>query len=159
MKLFTVPRTAIRVIFRTRGEHRPPHVHVMNREVPWEAKVRFSFVEDHDFEVLEIDPEANEPSASTVRDVLAAISAEIVLLRRRWWETFGTTCLEGKWVRELPRAEEQPQFEVLKGWHKGAMRAEVVVFDPASVVMRFTLADGRAFEAMAGQGRDLSDRD
>lgn len=96
MKLFQVPNTKIQVLFRTRGEHRPPHVHVQNREVPWEARIRFSFVEDGDFAVLDIDPEENEPSAAVIRAVLKALANQTDLLRRRWWETFATVALDGK---------------------------------------------------------------
>jgi hypothetical protein len=120
VKLFQVQKTNIQVLFRTRGEHRPPHVHVENRAVPWEARIRFSFVEDGDFTVLDIDPVENQPSAATIRAVLKALSDRTDLLRRRWWDTFGTVALEGKWVRDLPRVHEKPQFEVLKRRLKGA---------------------------------------
>jgi hypothetical protein len=105
-------------------------VHVENRAVPWEARIRFSFVEDGDLAVLDIDPEENEPSAAVIRAVLKALSDQADLLRRRWWDTFATVGLDGKWVRDLPRKEGKPQFEVLKGAQKGAARIKGVKFYP-----------------------------
>jgi hypothetical protein len=99
-------------------------VHVGNYEVPLEARIRFSFVENGDFEVLDIDPERNEPSAALIRNVLRVLAGKIDFLRRRWCETFGTVCLDGKWVRELPRVEGEPQFEVLRRTQKNASRVQ-----------------------------------
>jgi hypothetical protein len=129
------------------------------REGPWEARIRFSFVEDGDFAVLDIDPEENEPSAAVMRSVLRALADQTDLLRRRWWETFATVALDGKWVRDLPRQEGQPQFEVLDGAWKGAARIKGVKFNPATGRLSFSLEGGGAFEADVGQGRDLSDKD
>lgn len=159
MKLLIVPGTDIHVVFRTRGEHRPPHVRVVNRQVPWEAKVRFSFVEDTDVAVLEVDPDRNWPSASTIRVVLAAIHADLAHVRQEWWKTFKTVCLEGKWVKQLPLVEGKPSFEVLKGHQKGAVRVQKAVFCSDTAIIQFALADDKTFEATAGCGRDLSDRD
>ena len=91
--------------------------------------------------------------------MLKALSDHTDLLRRRWWDTFGTVALDGKWVRSLPRLNGKPQFEVLKRRQKGATRIKGVIFDPDTGKLNFTLEDGGTFAAYAGRGRDLSDKD
>lgn len=62
-------------------------------------------------------------------------------------------------MRDLPRQEGQPQFEVLDSGWKGAARIKGVKFNPATERLTFTLDGGGTFEADVGQGRDLSDKD
>lgn len=127
--------------------------------MPWEASTRFSFVKDHDLAVLDIDPEGNEPSAATIRSVLKALADRTAHLRRAWWTTFGTVGLDGKWVRNLPKENGKPQFEILKRTQKDAARITSVTFTRDTGKLNFIPQDRGTFTADAGQRRDLSSKD
>ena len=60
MKLFQVPRTGLYVELRTRDEHCPPHVHVENEAVPWEARLAFSFI-GKAVRLMDVDPIEEAP--------------------------------------------------------------------------------------------------
>jgi hypothetical protein len=74
VKLFQVPRTGLWVELRTRDEHCPPHVHVENEAVPWEARLAFSFI-DNAVRLMDVDPIEDAPSTRTIDRIKAAIAA------------------------------------------------------------------------------------
>ena len=72
MKLFSVPRTGLHVELRTRDEHCPPHVHVENGEVQWEARLAFSFVSDV-IRLVDVDPVGDAPGTGRLTRIKVAI--------------------------------------------------------------------------------------
>ena len=89
VKLFSVPRTGLYVELRTRGEHCPPHVHVGNEEVPWEARLAVSFVSDV-IRLMDVDPIGDAPSMRTIDQIKAAIGNNLPTRRAEWWIKVGT---------------------------------------------------------------------
>jgi len=65
VKLFRVPRTGLYGELWMRDEHCPPHLHVENEEVPWEARLAFSFVGDV-VRVMDVDPIEDAPNTRTL---------------------------------------------------------------------------------------------
>ena len=98
MKLFSVPRTGLHVELRTRDEHCPPHVHVENEEVPWEARLAFSFVSDV-IRLMDVDPIGDAPGTRAIDRIKAAIVNNLPKCRAEWWMKVGTCCLDNRWVR------------------------------------------------------------
>ena len=98
MKLFSLPRTGLHVELRTRDEHCPPHVHVENEEVPWEARLAFSFVSDV-IRLMDVDPIGDAPRTRTIDRIKAAIVNNLPTCRAEWWIKVGRCCLDNRWVR------------------------------------------------------------
>ncbi len=89
MKLFSVPKTALVVELPLRDEHCPPHVHVENEEVPWEARFEFSFVSNA-VTLMDLDPIQDAPSIKTIDRIRASITANLGKCRKEWWERHAT---------------------------------------------------------------------
>ena len=97
MKLFQVPRTGLYVELRTRDEHCPPHVHVENEEVPWEARLAFSFI-GNAVRLMDVDPIEDAPSTRTIDRIKAAIASNLPKCRAEWWTRVGTCCVDNRWM-------------------------------------------------------------
>lgn len=101
MKLFPVPRSGLYVELRTRDEHCPPHVHVENEEVLWEARLAFSFVSD-EIRLMDVDPVEDAPTTRTIDRIKSAIAVNLPTCRAAWWAMAGTCCLDNRWSRLAP---------------------------------------------------------
>jgi hypothetical protein len=65
------------------AEHCPPHLHVENEEVPWEARLAFSFVSDV-VRLMDINPVEDAPDTRTIDRIKAAIAANLPKCRAEW---------------------------------------------------------------------------
>jgi hypothetical protein len=84
------------------NEHCPPHVHVENQEVPWEARLAFSFVSDM-IRLMDVDPIGDAPSARAIDRIKAAIVNNLPRCRVEWWMKVGTCCLDNRWWVHMSR--------------------------------------------------------
>jgi hypothetical protein len=98
MKLLSVAGTRLTVELMLRDEHCPPHVHVEDETVPWEARFAFSFV-GNAVRLMDIDPLDAAPTLRTINRVQGAIAGALPACRRAWWAKIGTCCLDNRWVR------------------------------------------------------------
>ena len=90
VKLLQVPRT--------RDEHCPPHVHVENEEVPWEARLAFSFI-GNAVRLMDVDPIEDAPSTRTIDRIKAGITSNLPRCRAEWWARVSTCCVDNRWIR------------------------------------------------------------
>jgi hypothetical protein len=147
VKLFRVPRTGLHVELRTRDEHCPPHLHVENEEVPWEARLAFSFVSDV-VRLMDIDPIEDAPGTRTIDRIKAAIAANLPKCRAEWWAKVGTCCLDNRWVR----VSQDGTVTVLARREKGAIQIGTVTYEPQTGEMTLTMKDGARTAMKAGAG-------
>jgi hypothetical protein len=147
VKLFRVPRTGLHVELRTRDEHCPPHLHVENEEVPWEARLAFSFVSDV-VRLMDIDPIEDAPGTRTIDRIKAAIAANLPKCRAEWWAKVGTCCIDNRWVRVSPAGT----VTVLARREKGAIQIGTVTYEPRTGEMTLTMKDGARTAMKAGAG-------
>jgi hypothetical protein len=98
VKLFQVPRTGLYVELRTRDEHCPPHVHVEDEEVPWEAPLAFSFI-GNAVRLMDVDPIEDAPSTRTIDRIKAAIASNLPRCGTEWWTRVSTCCVDNRWIR------------------------------------------------------------
>ncbi len=147
MKLFAVPQTGLHVELLLRDEHCPPHLHVENEEVPWEARFGFSFVTDL-VTLMDIDPLDEAPSARTIDRIKASIAADLARCRLAWWEKIGTCCLDNRWVNV-----GVPALKLLLGYERNAVQIRTARYDAADgSALTIHLHDGRTHKMAAGQG-------
>ena len=111
-----------------RGEHCPPHLHVENEEVPWEARLAFSFVSDV-VRLMDVDPIEDAPNARTIDRIKAAIVNNLPKCRAEWWARVGTCCLDNRWIR----LSRDGTLTVLVRREVGAIQARVLVFGASSI--------------------------
>lgn len=79
-KVFEIPSASAVVFIRTRGEHCPPHVHVMNMAQNWEIKVFFYFSSDEvSFKIIKGTPKKDQ-----LTDVLNMVYSRRNLCRKKW---------------------------------------------------------------------------
>lgn len=149
MKLFPVPRTGLHVELLLRDEHPPPHVHVENEAVPWEARLEFSFVSDA-VRLMDVDPIEDAPSARTVDRVKAAIAANVQKCRKEWWNRVGGCCIENRWVR----IGTDGHLTLLARREKGAIQIKSASYDPGSLELALTMKDGSVHNMVAGTGEE-----
>jgi hypothetical protein len=145
VKLFRVPRTGLHVELRTRDEHCPPHLHVENEEVPWEARLAFSFVSDV-VRLMDIDPIEHAPGTRTIDRIKAAIAANLPKCRAEWWAKVGTCCLDNRWVC----VSQDGTVTVLARREKGAIQIGTVTYEPRTGAMMLTMKDGARTAMKAG---------
>ena len=91
MRIGTYKGCVISVFLR--DEHCPPHVHV--RGTGWDARFRFSFLDDG-VELWDVDPERRRPPGAVLLGICQALRQRHYLARARriWWEKIQTVCLE-----------------------------------------------------------------
>ncbi len=147
MKLFQVPRTGLYVELRTRDEHCPPHVHVENEEVPWEARLAFSFVSDA-IRLMDVDPIKDAPSTRTIDRIKAAIVSNLPRCRAAWWAKVGMCCLDNRWAQ----ISQDGTVTVLARREKGAIQIGAAAYEPQTEQMTLTMMDGARFVMTAGAG-------
>lgn len=147
MKLFLVPRTGLHVELRTRDEHCPPHLHVENVEVPWEARLAFSFVSDV-VRLMDIDPVEGAPSTRTIDRIKLAIVANLPRCKAEWWAKVGTTCLDNRWVQVVPEG----MVTILARREKGAIQIGTATYEPRTGQTTLTMKDGARIAMQAGAG-------
>lgn len=147
MKLFQVPRTGLHVELRTRDEHCPPHLHVENEEVPWEARLAFSFVSDV-VRLMDIDPVEDAPGTRTIDGIKAAIATNLPRCRAGWWAKVGTGCLDNRWAR----VSQDGMVTLLAKREKGAIQIGTATYEPQTGQMTLTMKDGARFAMQAGAG-------
>lgn len=143
MKLFRVPRTGL----RTRDEHCPPHLHVGNAEVRWEARLAFSFVSDV-VRLVDIDPVEDAPGTRTIDRIKLAIVANLPRCRAEWWAKVGTACLDNRWARLLPDG----MVTILARREKGAIQIGTATYEPRTGQTTLTMKDGVRFAMRARAG-------
>lgn len=147
MKLFQVPRTGLYVELRTRDEHCPPHVHVENEEVPWEARLAFSFV-DNAVRLMDVDPIDDAPSTRTIDRIKAAIAANLPKCRTEWWARVGTCCIDNRWTL----VSGDGAVTVLARRETGAVQIGRAIYDPPGGQVALILKDGTSLAVKAGAG-------
>lgn len=146
MKLFPVPKTGLHVELLLRDEHPPPHLHVEDEEVPWEARFEFSFVSDA-VRIMDIDPVEAAPSMRTLDRIRDAIAANLARCREEWWNRIGTCGLDNRWVRV-----EEGVLALLSAREKGAVQVETARYDPGKRELEFVMRDGSRLVMEAGKG-------
>lgn len=147
MKLFQVPRTGLYVELRTRDEHCPPHVHVENEEVPWEARLAFSFI-DNAVRLMDVDPIEDAPNTRTIDRIKAAIAANLPQCRAEWWARVGTCCIDNRWVL----ASGDGAVTVLAKREIGAVQIGRAIHEPSAGQVTLLLKDGTSLAVKAGAG-------
>lgn len=146
MKSVKSPGANALVQVRTR-DHCPPHVHAVNSADSWEARVKFSYVDDH-VHLLDVTPVANEPRVAIIRRLLADVRDNVEKFRKDWWEAYAKTCLINKWVKVSKGGE----LTVLKRKQRGALQVQGSAYDHASGAVSLHLSDGSLKVIMAGEG-------
>jgi len=147
VKLFSIPRTGLHVELRTRDEHCPPHVHVENEEVPWEARLAFSFVSDV-IRLMDVDPIGDAPSTRAIDRIKVAISDNLPTCRAEWWMKVGTCCLDNRWVR----VSRDETLTVLTRREPGAAQLARATYEPRTGQLNLTMKDGTNLTMEAGTG-------
>ena len=147
MKLFQVPRTGLYVELRTRDEHCPPHVHVENEEVPWEARLAFSFI-DNAVRLMDVDPIEDAPNTRTIDRIKVAIAANLPQCRAEWWARVGTCCIDNRWVL----ASSAGAVTVLAKRGTGAVQIGRAIHEPSAGQVTLFLKDGTSLAVKAGAG-------
>jgi len=126
----------VEIVVRTRGEHCPPHVHADCAADKWDARFRFSFLND-EVEYWDTRPRQRAPSLITLNRVGAAVFANLAACRSRWWETMRATCLPNQLVRPI-----RGTLEACSPAVAGARRVTAASYDPSARVVMVDLADG-----------------
>jgi hypothetical protein len=147
VKLFPVPKTDLVVELLLRNEHCPPHVHVENEKVPWEARFEFSFVSNA-VRLMDIDPIQDAPSIKTIDCIRAAITANLVKCRKEWWERIGDCCINNRWMC----LTEDGELAILGKRDKDATQIRAVVYDVGKKELTVSLKDGAVHVKTAGKG-------
>jgi hypothetical protein len=147
VKLFQVPRTGLYVELRTRDEHCPPHVHVENEEVPWEARLAFSFI-DNVVRLLDVDPIEDAPSTRTIDRIKAAIVSGLPKCRAEWWTRVGTCCVDNRWTQ----VSRGGPVIVLVRREAGAVQIGRANYDAQADQVTLIMKDGTSFAMKAGAG-------
>jgi hypothetical protein len=153
VKLFRVPRTKLHVEMRTRDEHCPPHVHVENEEIPWEARLGFSFVSDL-VDLMDIDPIRGAPGTRTIDAIKSAIHANLPVCRATWWITVGTCCLDNRWVH----ISRSGTLTLLRGRTPDAIQIRTTAFDPQGAMVTLIAKDLTTLRIQAGTGMEQTQR-
>jgi hypothetical protein len=151
MKLFPVPRTGLFVELWTRDEHCPPHIHVENEAVPWEARLEFSFLTNA-VRLMDIDPIAGAPTARTIDRIKAAIAANLSRCRSEWWTRIGTCCLDNRWVR----IAHDGRIALLAGRETGAAQIAAVAYDPETEQVTLRTRAGDEWTLKAGAALEIA---
>ncbi len=147
MKLFQVPRTGLYVELWTRDEHCPPHVHVENEAVPWEARLAFSFISDV-VVLMDVDPVEDAPTTRIIDRIRAAIVNNLPKCRAEWWRRIGTCCRDNRWI-------SVSQGGTLTVLAKRAARAKQIrgaVYEPEATQVTLFMKDGPHLAMTAGTG-------
>ena len=147
MKLFPVPKTALFVELKLRDEHCPPHVHVEDEEVPWEARFEFSFVSDAVL-LMDVDPIEDAPSTRAIDRIKRAITANLAKCRKEWWERIGTCCIDNRWMHLTPGGE----IALLGEREKGAGQIGAVSYDAKTRELGVRMKNGSVHTKKAGKG-------
>ena len=147
MKLFQVPRTGLWVELRTRDEHCPPHVHVENEAVPWEARLAFSFI-DNAVRLMDVDPIEDAPKTRTIDRIKAAIAANLPKCRTDWWARVGTCCIDNRWT-QVSRDET---VIVLARRETGAVQIGRAIYELSAGQVTLIMKDGTSLTVKAGAG-------
>jgi hypothetical protein len=147
VKLFQVPRTGLYVALRTRDEHCPPHVHVENEEVPWEARLAFSFI-GNVVRLMDVDPIEDAPSMRTIDRIKAAIVTDLQKCRAEWWARVGTCCVDNRWTQ----VSRDGTVAVLAKREAGAVQIGRAVYEPRARQVTLVMKDGTSLAMKAGAG-------
>ena len=147
MKLFQVPRTGLYVELRTRDEHCPPHVHVENEEVPWEARLVFSFI-DNAVRLMDVDPIEDAPSTRTIDRIKAAIAANLPKCRAEWWARVGTCCIDNRWTQ----VSRDGTVTVLAKRETGAVQIGRAIYELSPGQVTPIMKDGTSLAVKVGAG-------
>ena len=149
MKLFQVPRTGLYVELRTRDEHCPPHVHVENEAVPWEARLAFSFI-GRTVRLMDVDPIEEAPSTRTIDRIKAAIVGNLPKCRAEWWARVGTCCVDNRWCQ----VARDGTVTVLARRQAGAAQIVSAVYQPQAGQVMLIMKDGTSLAMEAGAGME-----
>ena len=147
MKLFQVPRTGLYVELRTRDEHCPPHVHVENEEVPWEARLAFSFI-GNAVRLMDVDPIEDAPSTRTIDRIKAAIASNLPRCRTEWWARVSTCCVDNRWIR----VSRDGTVTVLARREVGAVQTGRAFYESGTRQVTLVMKDGTSLVMEAGAG-------
>jgi len=126
----------VEIVVRSPGEHCPPHVHADCVAEGWDARFRFSYLDD-EVEYWDTRPKRRAPSRATLNRVGIAVFGNLATCRRRWWEVMRTTCLRNQPVRPsrgklVPCSPTAP----------GSGRVTAASYDPSTQELIVDLADG-----------------
>jgi hypothetical protein len=130
-----------------RGEHCPPHLHVENEEVPWEARLAFSFVSDV-VRLMDVDPIEDAPNARTIDRIKAAIVNNLPRCRAEWWARVGTCCLDNRWIRR----SQDGTLTVLVRREMATIQVRAATYDPRVGQVTLIMKDGTSLAINAGAG-------
>jgi len=147
VKLFQVPRTGLYVELRTRDEHCPPHVHVEDEEVPWEARLAFSFI-GNAVRLMDVDPIEDAPSTRTIDRIKAAIASNLPRCRTEWWTRVSTCCVDNRWIR----VSRNGTVTVLARREVGAVQTGRAVYASGTRQVTLVMKDGTSLVMEAGAG-------
>jgi hypothetical protein len=129
---------SVEIVVRTRDEHCPPHVHADCASEGWDARFRFSFLDDG-VSFWDARPRRNAPSQATINRVGGVVFANLAACRRRRWEARRTTCLENQHVRV-----DGGGLVLSAPGARASSRVTRASYDPAAGVLTVALADGSA---------------
>jgi hypothetical protein len=132
---------------RTLDEHCPRYVHVENEEVPWEARLAFSFVSDV-IRLMDVDPIRDAPGTRTIDRIKTAIVNNLPKCRAEWWMKVGTCCLDNRWVR----VSLAGTLTVLAMRGAGAVQIGKATYEPRAGQLMLTMKDGTNVTMKAGTG-------
>ena len=126
----------IEVVVRTRNEHCPPHVHADCTQDGWDARFKFSFLDD-DVSFWDVRAKQKTPTVATLNQVGAAIYEELAVIRKRWWEVKATTCLDNAFVYLSGKSMALRDTRL-----RDAVQVVRASYDPSRSELFLELADG-----------------
>ncbi|MBF0306116.1 MAG: hypothetical protein HQL41_10770 [Alphaproteobacteria bacterium] len=147
MKLFDVLGGAAKAVLRSRDEHCPPHVHVGHKGEGWEAKIRFSYVDDS-VSLMEVYPMRGRPSVATINAVMAEVRADLAICRSAWSAVVGDLDLVNRWF-DVPA---QGKVALLARRTKEAKRVRSASYDAGRDIVTLRFEDGSSHMMKAGTG-------
>jgi hypothetical protein len=122
-------------------------VHVENEEVPWEARLAFSFI-DNAVRLMDVDPIEDAPSTRTIDRIKAAIAANLPKCRAEWWIRVGTCCIDNRWTQVC----QDGTVTVLARREAGAVQIGRASYDPRAEKLTLIMKDGTSLAVKAGAG-------
>ena len=126
----------IEVVVRTRNEHCPPHVHADCAQEGWDARFKFSYLDD-EISFWDIRAKRKVPTIYALNQVGTAIYEKLADIRIRWWEVKGTACLDNAFVYTSGK-----NLALRDNRTRDAVQVVRATFDPSRSELSVELADG-----------------
>lgn len=118
-------------------DHCPPHVHSHHKAEGWIVRLWFAFESDA-VGVLSIAPTERAVRQWQLNQMLDEMATHLGVLRRVWWDSQGTTCLENRWMVR----QSQARWAVAVEERPGAKQARSAVYEAAREITTVTFSDG-----------------